>query len=748
MKTEARTERIDAMEAIADLAGIGDKTLEKIRESGITDMMALAACSPKELMEASGVGDETAIKIINFAREKMNIGFETATEVFKRRQSIGRITTGSKSLDDLLGGGIETQAITEMFGAYGSGKSQLAHQLAVNIQLPKEKGGLDGKAIFIDTEQTFRPSRIVDMAKAKGIDPDIALKNIYMARAYNSLPGDEPVCILNDREFHNTTMGEVVENRKNHEVTCFSFDENGGVAPAKVTRLIEHNVGENNELFSIKTSFGREVRVTGSHSLFKGKRVGKSGNATVVRERGNMRPEPYYASLLKEGDFIAIPRSMNITEYDRNALNLVTDFYEMLPESIKKEILMEGDSVKLSHTGRHDSTKIKNKIDINEDVLWLMGLWLAEGNAQYNDRVVRLRINTEDAFCLRAKEIIEKEFGVNTFLYKNRGRGGSTLLIPSRLLCLIMQYGLEMPIGAKSAERGIPEWIFKLPKARIKHFIKGYWDGDGYHSGTRPNGRLIFITSSKKLAHDLSLLLLRFGVLAGINEIHMKNKKAHWKQPYRIEAAGLGINDPLKLDEAKQNINTPTWNDLAFARIKSIQKMKVDPRTKIYDFEVNSKEQPFQNFIAGFGGVCCHNSDHQIVLVEKAEDIIKKENIKLIVIDSLTASFRSDYTGRGELAGRQQKLNRHLHKLQRLADVYNLAVYVTNQVMARPDVMFGDPTAPVGGHIVGHQATYRVYLRKSKEDKRIAKLIDSPCLPESETVFRVTKDGITEAEEK
>jgi hypothetical protein len=228
----------------------------------------------------------------------------------------------------------------------------------------------------------------------------------------------------------------------------------------------------------------------------------------------------------------------------------------------------------------------------------------------------------------------------------------------------------------------------------------------------------------------------------------MKNKKAHWKQPYRIEAAGLGINDPLKLDEAKQNINAPTWNDLAFARIKSIQKMKVDPHTKIYDFEVNSKEQPFQNFIAGFGGVCCHNSDHQIVLVEKAEDIIKKENIKLIVIDSLTASFRSDYTGRGELAGRQQKLNRHLHKLQRLADVYNLAVYVTNQVMARPDVMFGDPTAPVGGHIVGHQATYRVYLRKSKEDKRIAKLIDSPCLPESETVFRVTKDGITEAEEK
>jgi DNA repair protein RadA len=143
-----------------------------------------------------------------------------------------------------------------------------------------------------------------------------------------------------------------------------------------------------------------------------------------------------------------------------------------------------------------------------------------------------------------------------------------------------------------------------------------------------------------------------------------------------------------------------------------------------------------------------YNSDHQIVLVEKAEEIIKKENIKLIIVDSLTASFRSDYTGRGELASRQQKLNRHLHKLQRLADVYNIAVYITNQVMARPDIMFGDPTAPIGGHVLGHQSTYRVYLRKSKEDKRIAKLIDSPCLPEAETVFRVTKEGITDADEK
>ena len=137
-----------------------------------------------------------------------------------------------------------------------------------------------------------------------------------------------------------------------------------------------------------------------------------------------------------------------------------------------------------------------------------------------------------------------------------------------------------------------------------------------------------------------------------------------------------------------------------------------------------------------------YNSDHQMLLLDKAEEIIKNQNVKLIVVDSLTSLFRSDYVGRGTLANRQQKLNRHLHKLQRLADVNNLAVYITNQVMSRPDILFGDPTAPIGGHILGHQATFRVYLRKSKGEKRIAKLIDSPNLPEGETVFNVTLDGI------
>jgi DNA repair protein RadA len=141
------------------------------------------------------------------------------------------------------------------------------------------------------------------------------------------------------------------------------------------------------------------------------------------------------------------------------------------------------------------------------------------------------------------------------------------------------------------------------------------------------------------------------------------------------------------------------------------------------------------------------NSDHQILLLDKVEEMIKnKEPIKLVVVDSLTAHFRAEYSGRGQLADRQQKLNRYIHNLMKLAEKNNLAVYVTNQVMANPAMMFGDPTTAVGGNIVGHASTYRLYLRRGKKGSRVAKLIDSPNLPDNETVFFISESGLQDDE--
>ncbi len=311
---------------LEELPGVGPATAEKLREAGLNSLEAIAVASPAELVATAEIGESTAAKIINAARAAADIGgFVTGEKILERRQGVGKLTTGSKSFDELLGGGLETQAMTEFYGEFGSGKTQIAHQLAVNVQLPLEKGGLNGSVIMIDTENTFRPERIKDMAEAAELDYADVLKNVHVARAYNS----------------------------NHQI----------------------------------------------------------------------------------------------------------------------------------------------------------------------------------------------------------------------------------------------------------------------------------------------LLVEKAGELAN---------------------------------------------------------------------ELKDTEKP----------------------------------VRLIIIDSATAHFRSEYVGRGTLANRQQKINKHLHDALKFADINNAVAMITNQVMVRPDAFFGDPTRPIGGHIVGHTATFRIYLRKSKGEKRIAKLVDSPNLPEAEAVFSVSKAGI------
>ncbi len=318
------TEKKGKINSVLDLPGVGPQSAEKLMQAGYKTLESIAVASPMELVEVAGLGESTASKAIIAARESLEMGFESADKIADRRKTIGRIRTGSKELDALIGGGIETQSITEVYGQYASGKTQWAFQLSVMTQLPKEKGGLDGNVLYIDSENSFRPERIIQIAKAQGLDTDGALKNIFVARAYNA--------------------------------------------------------------------------------------------------------------------------------------------------------------------------------------------------------------------------------------------------------------------------------------------------------------------------------------------------------------------------------------------------------------------------------------DHQMLLAEKAVELIREKNIKLVIVDSLTSQFRSEYLGRGMLADRQQKLNKHMHTLMKLAEMENIAVLVTNQVMSRPDILFGDPTTPIGGHIVGHNSKTRLYLRKAKENKRVAKLVDSPSLPDGEAIYALSENGIEDAE--
>jgi DNA repair protein RadA len=188
---EASTKK--TFSSIEEIPGVGSSTADKLRELGYNTVELLATASVRELAKA-GIGEENATKIISAARSMVSLDFKKVDELAKERKNVFRLTTGSEKLDELLKskenvdmqGGLETQGITEFYGEYGSGKSQIAHQLCVNVQLPLEKGGLNGGALYIDTENTFRIERIAQMARHMDLNPEEVFKRIILAEAYTS----------------------------------------------------------------------------------------------------------------------------------------------------------------------------------------------------------------------------------------------------------------------------------------------------------------------------------------------------------------------------------------------------------------------------------------------------------------------------------------------------------------------------------------------------------------------------------
>jgi DNA repair protein RadA len=179
------TKTTEKYEFIEDLPGVGPATAQKLRDLGYRTVESLAMASIREL-EPVGIAEKKAFQVIQAARSSMGVSFIRADQLLKQRQTVARLTTGSKVLDKIVDGGLETQTITEFYGEYGCGKSQFCHQLCVNVQLPVEKGGLNGGVLYIDTENTFRLERIVQMATHLELNPEEIVKNIIYAEAYTS----------------------------------------------------------------------------------------------------------------------------------------------------------------------------------------------------------------------------------------------------------------------------------------------------------------------------------------------------------------------------------------------------------------------------------------------------------------------------------------------------------------------------------------------------------------------------------
>ncbi|WOF16554.1 DNA repair and recombination protein RadA [Methanoplanus sp. FWC-SCC4] len=177
---------------IEDLPGVGPTTADKLRDAGYSTIEGIATASSADLAEAAEIGEATAKKMIKEARKMADIGgFRTGMQVFEERKNVRKLSTLVPELDELMGGGLETMSIIEFYGEFGSGKSQISHQMSVNAQLPEELGGLNGSVIYIDTENTFRPERVRQMVEGLEVDGEIPdaeefLSHIHVAEAFTS----------------------------------------------------------------------------------------------------------------------------------------------------------------------------------------------------------------------------------------------------------------------------------------------------------------------------------------------------------------------------------------------------------------------------------------------------------------------------------------------------------------------------------------------------------------------------------
>ncbi|BCU67355.1 DNA repair and recombination protein RadA [Sulfolobales archaeon HS-7] len=293
-KSETREKKI---KSVSDLSGIGPTTLSKLIEQGYSSLESIAIATPQDLSAAAGIPITVAQKIIKEAREALDIRFKTALELKQERQNIKKITVGSQSLDGLLGGGIETRTMTEFFGEYGSGKTQICLQLSVNVQLPNDKGGLEGKAVYIDTEGTFRWERIEAIARGSGLDTDTVMNNIMYIRAVNS---DHQIAIVD--ELQDMIVKDpsiklvIVDSATSHFRAEYAGRENLAVRQQKLNRHL-HQLIRLSEIYDLAVVitnqvmarpdmfYGDPTQAVGGHTLYHAPGV----RIQLKKSRGNKR---------------------------------------------------------------------------------------------------------------------------------------------------------------------------------------------------------------------------------------------------------------------------------------------------------------------------------------------------------------------------------------------------------------------------------------------------------------------------
>lgn len=823
---EKEDEQKEAEMKITDIPGIGPGSAAKLEAAGIYDLMGLAVMGPSELAELAGMGEAAARKAIQAARKMMNLGFSDGLEFAEKRKEVMHITTGSKNLDNLLGGkGIETKAITEAYGAFGSGKcvskdtsvcffnDTRMHVESIEDTYNKYNKGQESKveegfAVPVNTvkvlawnngELSVVPASYLYKEKVKQLyviktkrGRILKVTGIHQILSFNNGVGWKKSAELR--------KGDLIASPRNlNLVTESLYDEDDAYFLGMFAAEGTFNP------FSISNS-SEKVKDWVCNYIEK-----KFGYAPTVRE-DKRRPVCVYTILLRDKTRIIM-----------DGLDKCNSSDKFIPEGI----FLSSENVILSFLGGYfdgdgevsakdisATTKSKKLATQLTYLLLRLGISASINKKKVEDKEYYIvRISGEDREKLKSVKFLIKKFNPNiknssygypkqiieflSDLYKesiggNRGKlrkvfgkynndstayknltsSSSAKAINSGTLDRIEEIFCEQKeeyinILKFLEKEEFSSDILKQVYPKLPFAFNSLSEKLGIKKSSIRNYYLRQIPSTKKeILKNLIINELKtrvdtiFLALALIGEI----KTFSWDIVESTEI--IDYNDyvyDFVVPEGHSFIggNMPTMmhnTQLALCLTVNAQLPKekggAEGKAVFIDTEGTFRPERIRQIAEGVGAqgdkvlknilvARAFNSDHQILLLDKITEMIKNgEPIRLIVIDSLTAHFRAEFAGRGQLADRQQKLNKYLHNLMKLAEQCNVAVYVTNQVMANPAQMFGDPTQAVGGNIVGHASTFRMYLRKGKKDTRVAKLIDSPNLPDNETVFMVTEGGL------
>ncbi|MEK6895370.1 MAG: DNA repair and recombination protein RadA [Nanoarchaeota archaeon] len=804
---------------LTDLPGIGPAVSAKLEGAGITDLMGLAVIGPNELSDISGISPAVARKAIQAARSLLDLGFVDGAEFAKRRENTLYITTGSKNFDELLGGrGIESRAITEAYGAFGSGKTQLGLTLAVNVQMPTEKGGANGKCVFIDTEGTFRPARIKQVAEKMGASPEKVLKNILVARAFNSdhqillvdkvselIKNGEPIKLmiidsltahfraefsgrgqLADRQQRlNKYLHSLMKLAEQHNLAVYVTNQVmsnpaqmfGDPTVAIGGNIVGHACLTGDSLIQLADGSIKEIKEMKQDKVisteFKSLNLGNADSELVfvnpnvdkvytIKTNNQIECSSMHrfftienfsivekeAKDLKEGDFVMQVGKLNIEGEEQKlpSMNvkrigrISKDDSEKIVDELKKDNLTRKQICEkvgitarqfrrvlnqsyptnlesLSKLNDHFSGRLqlqfepvysyKHKnlnvpIAMGSQLAQILGYFIGDGN--FEERSLRFRDARIDVLKFYSS-LFKDVFNIDGKISKMSKKNCYTLSVNSKEIQNL--FTIILP--------DIVNLVGRSKEEVVKGFIKGFVDAEGHIDKKR--AMITVAQKEKQILRHLQMFLLRFGIRStikfDIGRKKMSILRVSDRDIVKYLQIGFTAEDKQKrlLDVVRGIEGTYSKEMMPITRrdLKELLEVcgleyskSIKPRGKEYRW-VNRNE--LENALKALMNL--RIKDRQIK--QKIEFIFKLLN-----------------------SGTKFDKIREIH-VQENKDkelFYDFSVPSHENYIAN-------------GFIV-HNSTYRIYLRRGKQGSRVAKLIDSPNLPDNECVFFVTEGGVVD----